>query len=289
MKTVLLIDVDSKIPNLALMKISAYHKSIGDNVSFYNTHSPEIVYASVVFKKNKHLVDGLSFYYPNSKIVLGGSGYDLEVKLPDEIEKMMPDYSIYPEIDYSLGYTTRGCNRECGFCIVPNIVPKKEGKFIDVCHPSQFYNSDFNKIVFLDNNILLSKLKFMEVTNFCIEKNLSVWFTQGLDIRLLDNDIAHRLGEIKHFKGLFFAFDNSNLKSTVKEKCILLKEQGINLRSDVQFYVYVDSDNQYDDAVSRCRTLKEIGTNAFVMYNIDKKPTQRINDLSCDISEYRRN
>jgi len=112
---VLLLDIDSKIPNLALMKISAYHKALGDDVSFYNTDNPDMVYASIIFKSNRTIANSLKFYYPDAKINIGGSGFSLCSHLPDEIERLKPDYDLYPEIDYSLGYTTRGCNRNCGF------------------------------------------------------------------------------------------------------------------------------------------------------------------------------
>lgn len=292
---VLLIDVDSKIHNLALMKISSYHKSVGDDVSFYNTDCPDIVYASIIFQKNKHKTDGLRFYYPNSKIIVGGSGYDLNVKLPDEIEYIKPDYELYPDIDYSIGYTTRGCDRSCVFCVVPD----KEGKFKLWHNPARFYNPNFEKIVFLDNNILLNKKRFFEVCDFCIKRNLKVWFTQGLDIRLLDDKVAHKLSNLETFKGFHFAFDDSGLEKTIIEKCNILKNHGINIRSEVQFFVYLDSLDQYDDAVYRCRKLKEIGTNPFLMYNINKKPNLKINKLrwwanrkqafwSCDIEDVHR-
>jgi hypothetical protein len=180
-----LIDIDSKITNLALMKISAYYKSLGHEVGF-DIVDPDLVYASVIFKKNKHLVDGLQFFYPDAKIIVGGSGYDLHSKLPDEIECMKPDYSLYLECDYSIGFSTRGCIRKCHFCIVP----EKEGAFKRVQHPEEWYNPEFDKIMFLDNNILADKDWFFEVTNWCIEHDLKVWFTQGLDIRLLSVDIA---------------------------------------------------------------------------------------------------
>lgn len=294
-KKILLIDADAKMPNLALMKISAYHKSIGDNVSFNNTNNPDLVYASIIFSENKHKMDGLEFYYPNSQIIIGGSGYNLDITLPDYIENIKPDYDLYPEIDYSLGYTTRGCDRSCRFCIVP----RKEGKFKIWHHPSQFYDNRFDKIVFLDNNILLSKERFFEVCNFCIERSLKVWFSQGLDIRLLYGDIASKLSGLDTFKGFHFAFDDTSLESIIRTKCNLLKDHGINIRSDVQFYVYLDNEDQYQDAVYRCRVLKDIGTNPFVMYNINHKPTKKINQLrrwanrkwifwSCDISNYTR-
>jgi hypothetical protein len=217
------------MPNLSLMKIAAHHKALGDNVSFYNTDSPDIIYASVIYQKNKHLVDGLKFFYPDAEIVIGGSGYNLINKLPDEIEALKPDYDLYPEIDFSLGYSTRGCNRSCDFCIVP----EKEGKFVHWHHPSQFYDERFNKIVFLDNNILFDKKWFFEVCDFCIERSLKVWLTQGLDIRLLNDVVAAKLSELKTFKGFYFAFDDSKLEKTIVAKCTLLKEHGINLRNSV--------------------------------------------------------
>lgn len=121
---VLLIDIDSKIPNLALMKISHYHKDRRDNVGF-NISNPDKIYASVIFKKNKHKVDGLHLMYPDAEIDIGGSGYDLHKSLPQEIEDLSPDYSLYPDCDTYYGFVSRGCIRNCHFYIVP----KKEGMF----------------------------------------------------------------------------------------------------------------------------------------------------------------
>lgn len=124
MSRILLIDADSTIPNLALMKISAYHKAIGDIVGF-DVEDPDKVYCSIIFKKNRHMADGLRFLYPNADIDIGGSGYDLKKTLPDCIESMTPDYTIYPDNKSYYGFTSRGCIRHCPFCIVHD----KEGGF----------------------------------------------------------------------------------------------------------------------------------------------------------------
>ena len=141
-----LIDVDSKIPNLALMKISAYHKLKGDLVGF-NLSNPDKIYSSIIFKKNYG--KSLNGHLSDVPIVYGGSGYDLNVKLPDEIEFIKPDYDLYPS-EYSQGFTSRGCNRNCYFCLVP----KKEGCFKVNQHPKEFYDPKFKDIMLMDNNIL---------------------------------------------------------------------------------------------------------------------------------------
>jgi hypothetical protein len=216
---VLLIDIDSTISNIALMKISTFYKLKRYEVGF-NVSDPDIVYASVIFSKHKHLVDGLHFFYPNAKIIKGGSGYDITSKLPDEIEYLKPDYSLYPDTDFSIGYSSRGCNRNCSFCIVP----QKEGKFTRWQHPQRFHAHRFNKIMFLDNNILLDKEWFFKVSKYCTDRSLKVWFTQGLDIRLLDDLVAKQLSELDHWKGFHFAFDDSKLELIIREKCKLLSD-----------------------------------------------------------------
>jgi len=228
-KRILLIDVDSKIPNFALMKISTYHKSLGGNVLLTHgsqvkfTDIPDRIYASIIYKKNKHALDYILTQYPDLNIDIGGSGYDLTKELPDHIENMAPDYSLYPENDSSLGFSSRGCFRKCPFCIVH----EKEGNFRRVQHPEEWYNPKFRKITFLDNNILADKEWFMQITDWCIARGLKVWFTQGLDIRLVDSEIAKRLFEIRnHHHMITFAWDNLADESTIREKIELLKQAG---------------------------------------------------------------
>jgi hypothetical protein len=273
LKRVLLYDVDSTIPNLPLMKISAYHKKMGDVVGFHTTE-PDIIYASVIYPKNRHKINGLKFFYPNARIHIGGSGHSLGRTLPEKIEFIKPDYDLYPS-EYSQGFTTRGCIRNCHFCIVP----KKEGGLKRWQHPKAFHDERFDTLMIMDNNWLADKKWFLETSGWIVERGLDVK-EHGLDIRLVDSEIARRLKElgIEHHH---FAWDILEIEPIVRKKIKLLKKHGFELRSKVQFYVYVDSDSDadYDSAVYRCRKLKKWGTSPYIMFNIAKKRTERIKKL----------
>ena len=163
-KKILLIDLDhTKFPNLALMKLSAYHKAKGDSVSLnFALGYYDKVYASCVFPKNKKNLAN----YPFKNMEIGGSGIDLKKKLPKEIDSMQPDYSLY-NIDYGIGFITRGCIRNCPFCIVP----QKEGKLKPNRNPLQIINPKSNKVKFLDNNFLAYS-KHAEVLQLISSVNL---------------------------------------------------------------------------------------------------------------------
>ena len=287
-----LIDVDShNFPNLALMKLSAWHKAQGDQVSFSESE-PDRIYGSIVFKKNKHMLSGIQAFYPDAEIVFGGSGYDLKGQLPPEVEATCPDYSLYPDMDYSLGFTTRGCIRRCYFCVVP----QKEGRLVRWHHPEQWVRH--KKAMLLDNNWMADKEWFMETSQWFIDNDISL-MENGLDIRVLDRERAEQLASIKWAAPIHFAFDDEKDEKSVLDGLKLLKEVGINPRSKVLVYVYCHDDDHYESAVARCRQLKEAGTSAFVMFNCESKSTQRIKHLqrwanrpwafwSFDIADYDR-
>lgn len=288
-------DFDSTIPNLALMKISAYHKSLGDNVGF-EIKNPDKIYISCIFKNSyprlKNIID---HGFLDCEVEIGGSGIDINKKLPDEIEYIMPDYSIYPHNSTSIGYSSRGCIRDCYFCIVR----KKEGKLYhnEMMHPKKWVNKYFNSVKLLDNNWFADKEYFMEISNWFIKECLYVDVTQGYDIRLIDNEIAKQIKRIPSYTPIHFAFDNSNIKDQIENGIKILKEEKIPLRTNVIFYCYCNDISQFEDTLERINFLKSQNIGAFCMFNKENPRNQNIKDLqrwsnrpqlfwSCSFKEY---
>jgi len=260
-KKILLIDTDSKIPNLALMKLSAYHRHKGDNVSLdWYFGKYDVVYASCVFKENKNLLRELPF----TNVIKGGSGTeDWSVTLPDHVEHIMPDYDLYCS-NYSMGFTTRGCFRKCPFCIVP----EKEGKLRSWSDIYEWWDRRHKEIVLLDNNILGLQKHFFKICEQILKENLIVDFNQGLDIRLMDNRTAKVLKSLRH-KEYKFAFDSMKNEEVVRTGIKILKKYEINRST---FYVLVGFDTNMKQDLYRLNTLKKLGQNAYVMrYKKDKK------------------
>lgn len=190
-----LIDVDGhNFPNLALMKISAYHKAKGDIVTWYSPMFSEHldkVYVSKVFTFTD------DYYYPiNADIVeKGGTGYELSKKLPDEIDKLQPDYSIYPQIDNNTayGFLTRGCPNKCKWCVVP----QKEGNIHPYMDVEQIAIKGRNKLVLMDNNIVASDYGLQQIEKI-IKLRYRVDFNQAIDARLIDDNITKMLSKVRY-------------------------------------------------------------------------------------------
>lgn len=196
-----LIDVDShNFPNLALMKLSAYHKAQGDDVEWWNgfVHYDR-VYQSKVFDET--YTEDMDFCIMADEVVKGGTGYDLDNKLPNEIEHICPDYSVYGITDTAYGFLTRGCPRACPFCIVSAKEGRKSNTVADL---DEFYRGQKN-IELLDPNLLASK----EHENLLMQlADSKAWvnFNQGLDARLLTKYNIELINKV-NVKNIHFAWD----------------------------------------------------------------------------------
>lgn len=253
MKKVLLINIDSKLPNLALKKIEMWHRRCGDGVVWdmpLEIDGADQVYISSIFTKNR---DGIKAHYDlsNPKVMAGGTGWDCTVKLPLEIEEMKP------KINY--GFTTRGCIRNCPFCLVP----KAEGNIRIVGDIYDLWDGEVKSITLLDNNILALPEHFAKICQQLNREKLSVDFNQGLDIRLLTPRICELLEGVKLNADLRFAFDFPELEPIIKEKVALLRQY--NIRKRPFFYVLVGFNTTFEQDLHRLDVLRGMNCHAYVM------------------------
>ena len=245
-----LFDIDSKYHNLALMKLSAYHKQKGDETELYKPifiKTYDRVYVSKIFTKF-HINE---LYIPENFYRAGGSGFDLERRLPDEVEHLMPDYSLY-NLDYSLGFTTRGCIRNCGFCIVR----EKEGNIREHAEVEEFLNPRSNIIVLLDNNFLALPSHIKKLQKY-IDKGWRMDFNQGLDARLVNKENAKLLARIKYKEMMRFAWDNIKDEDEIIRGLELVIGAGIRPRN-ITVYVLIGFDSTFEEDLYRIQILREI-------------------------------
>lgn len=256
-----LIDVDGhNFPNLALMKISAYHKAKGDNVEWCIPLMPyDIVYQSKVF--NDTYSKDITFTPIADKIIKGGTGYGLDNTLPHEIEHIYPDYSLYPELtkDTAYGFLTRGCHNGCKFCVVS----KKEGVISKkVANLNKFWDGQ-KYIKLLDPN-LLNCNEHIELLGQLVDSKAYVDFTQGLDIRLTNEQNIDLINQIK-IKEIHFAWDNAkhNLVPYFKRYKALTKHKPHGHYGTV--YCLTNFGSTMEENLYRIYTLRDMGFNPYVM------------------------
>ena len=225
-----LIDVDghSGFPNLALMRLSAWHKEQGDSVEWWNGFCHyDRVYMSKVFT----FTPDVDTVIDADEIIRGGTGYKNYGSLPNEIEKTAPDYSIYPGVDYAIGFLTRGCIRGCSWCIVP----KKEGWIRPAATWEEIKRPDSRKIIFMDNNVLASDHGLQQIEAMGGQR---VWvdFNQGLDARLITPETAALLARLKWIKFVRLSCDTLEMLPVIERAVAYMKEAGI---AKSRFWAYM--------------------------------------------------
>lgn len=215
-----LVDVDGHhFPNLALMKLSAWHKAQGDAVEWWNgfTHYDR-VYLSKVFTftpDHDTVIDA-------DEIITGGTGYKDYGSLPAEVEMMFPDYSLYPQYGRAIGFLTRGCVRSCPWCIVP----RKEGTIRPAATWEQLKRPDSRELILMDNNVLAAGHGLEQIERMGHEE---IWvdFNQGLDARLITPDTAYLLAKLKWIRFVRMSCDTSAMLPVIEQAAAYLREAGI--------------------------------------------------------------
>ena len=236
-------------PNYALMKISAWHKAQGDVVEWWNPLKQyDWVYSSKVFDFTPD-----NPYLPENTI-RGGTGYEdvpIWQQLRPEVDRLFPDYSIYPACDYAIGYITRGCPNNCRWCLVP----AKEGEIKPYRSWRQLVRLDSPKLVLMDNNILacdfgISQLESLVGSGYAIDLN------QGMDARLVDEHIAEILSKLKWLKYIRFSCDQIPQIEAIVKTVSLLQKQGVK---PYRIFVYLLVTQDVNNAAYRVEQLKKLG------------------------------
>ena len=247
-----LIDVDghSGFPNLALMKLSRFHKQIGDQVEWYDPlfgGRYDKVYVSKVFSFTE------DYLYPiNADVVeKGGTGYDIQKILPQEIDRIQPDYSIYPQIDRktAYGFLTRGCPNKCQWCVVP----QKEGYIHPYMDVEEIAVGGRTNLILMDNNIVACDYGLEQIEKI-ISKRYRVDFNQAIDARLITDDIAKMLVKVRWLDYIRLGCDT---KKQV-EYCQNVIDKMISLGYKGSFMLYTmiyGNINECYERVSRWRKI----------------------------------
>ena len=279
-----LIDVDAEsrgkvtFPNLSLMKISAWHKEQGDSVEWYKplvSGHMDVVYMSKVF--GDEYTKDYEFPIDADRIIKGGSGYaisivngvevydkELDEPLDSVIDHMMPDYSLYGITDTAYGFLTRGCPRACPFCHVAKMQGRR------VWHNSQLgeWWDEQKNIVLLDPNITASPCFD---TYMSMLEHSSAWvdFSQGLDLRLMDDDKIEALNRVK-WKRIHFAWDNPDDDMLPKLKMVMDGLKRANRRT-ITVYILTNFNSTHEQDLMRVMAVREAGAQPDV--RIYRKPT----------------
>lgn len=231
-------------PNLAICKITSYHRQRGDTVEWATPFEHyDILYRSKIFNFSE---DDQTIYNADIEI-RGGTGYDIAKTLPKEIDDMQPDYSIYPNIDKdtAFGFLTRGCIRKCKWCVVP----RKEGGIRPYWDIERVANGRRN-VVLMDNNILAAGDYAKEQMQKIIDFGLRIDFNQAIDARLMTDDFAKLMARMKWIDNrIRFGCDNSSEIDDCLRAIELLKAHGF--RGELFLYTMLGCKNDLKECYER--------------------------------------
>lgn len=262
-----LVQIDGKLPNLALMQICAYHESLGHQVEWFKgelyADEYDEIYASKIFAFSE-----LPQLPERAKI--GGTGIDFFNTLPPEIAACVPSYSLYPDCKFHLGFTMKGCRLNCAFCCVP----KKEGRpRVNSTIDKLLLNPNGGDRLMLLDNDFFGGADWKVNLERIIELNLKVCFVQGLNIRILKDDQAELLAKVQYRNSTFsakyltFAWDIPKQEKLIFDGIDRCERYGIKA-SRLQFFVLIGFDSTPEQDLDRVTRLFERGCDPYAMpYN----------------------
>lgn len=239
---ILLLQLDGKIPNVALMRLAAHHRTLGNEVVLWQTHTqvgidsalfleqPDLIYASLIFKRSRELGEYVFRSHPGA--LVGGTGWDLTKTLEGVgITTKKQDYSIYPGWRQSIGFTQRGCRMSCAFCVVP----QKEGKVTPEQTIADIWRGDPwpRELLLLDNDFFAQANPWRERIAEIREGNFKVSFNQGINARMLNEESAEAIASVRYYddgmktRRIYTAWDGLEDEHTVMRGMELLVRHGV--------------------------------------------------------------
>lgn len=286
-----LTQIDGKLPNLALMKLSYWHKSKGDDVFFENSiiksiFEPDydIVYGSAIFSTSQKKIELFKQQFPNA--IIGGTGYDMNIKVEHLIgvgdyEYENYDYSIYPNFKHSIGFTQRGCRLRCSFCVVP----KKEGKMTVVNSIYDIWRKGTERKLHLLDNDFFGQELWKERSIEIIDGGFKVCFNQGINVRLIHEEGAEYLSKMQYMddgfktKRIYTAWDNRKDESIFTKGINIMTKAGIK-PTNIMVYMLCGywKGETFDDVYYRFKKMTDMGLMPYPMVygqNLELKKFQR--------------
>ena len=277
MSIVRLTHLDGKLPNLALMRLAAHHRSKGDDVRLVRTPSPNMfeprsydrVYGSSIFSWSFPVIKRLKDAFPDA--IVGGTGsgsWETVEDVVGESENEQHDYSIYPDYQFSLGFTQRGCRLKCGFCVVP----RKEGKVRSIRTIKDIWRSGTERKVVLLDNDFFGQEEWRTRCEEILQGNFKISFNQGINIRMITPEVAEALSDIQYFdddftrRRLYTAWDNLKDEQRFFNGLRMLNDAGIpSHHLMVYMLVGYRKGETMDDVLYRFNKLADAGCKPFPM------------------------
>lgn len=278
-----LTQIDGKLPNLALMKLSHWHKEKGDCVIFEDSITKglfepqyDIIYGSSIFSSSLKKIEQFKKNFPSA--IIGGTGYDMNLKVENiigcgEYDYENYDYAIYPNFNHSIGFTQRGCRLKCSFCVVP----KKEGKMTVVNSiPDIWRGEGYEKKLHLLDNDFFGQQAWKDRSREIIDGKFKVCFNQGINVRLIHQEGAEYLNNMQYCddsfkkKRIYTAWDNRRDESIFTKGIQIMLNAGIR-PGHIMVYMLCGYWNweTFDDIFYRYQKMTDMGLMPYPMVYAD--------------------
>ncbi|HJR01790.1 MAG TPA: hypothetical protein VKA83_09170 [Methylomirabilota bacterium] len=278
---VLLLHLDGKLPNLALMRLSAWHKGRGDVVEFRRADNPRLVapqlgdpaawdrvYGSLIFERTRPAAELVRRLYPGA--ILGGTGWDIGLGLESlGVDTMALDYSLYPRFRPSLGFTQRGCRLRCSFCVVP----RKEGAVREEATIAEIWRGDpWPREVFLLDNDFFGQPRWRDRIDELRAGRFRVSFNQGINARMLTDETAAAIASVDYRddgmlrRRIYTAWDNKKDGARLFAGLEALVRHGVKPRN-IMVYMLIGywPGETHEDRETRRRQLRDFGALPYPM------------------------